>query len=130
MTNKLIFKIYFEIIDKQLENFKKIVAEIVRNNNSFCGMFSTHEELGTFFYDYYFSEDSSKGSIILRYNNNKSAIFYLNNFVKGEYFERIKSLIKFEEFKIIGECSNELKIILKENKPKNISLNFRTFTKV
>lgn len=130
MTNKLIFKIFFEIFEDQLRNFKKIVAEIVQNNTSFCGMFSTQDKLGPLFYDYYFSESSLKGSIILRFKTNDSALFIVKNFVSGEHYKRLQSQIEFEEFTILGECSNELKRLLNENKPKNININFKNFSSV
>jgi len=130
MTNKLIFKIFFKIFDDQLRNFKKIVAEIVQNNTSFCGMFSTHDKLGPLFYDYYFSESSLKGSIILRFKTNDSAFFIVKNFVSSETYEQLQSQIEFEEFTILGECSNEIKRFLNENKPKNININFKNFSSV
>ena len=128
MTDKLIFKIFFNIFNDHLESFKKIVAEKARNTNCFGGMFSTHDELGTLFYDYYFSESSLKGSIILRFKNNESAYFYVKNFVTGEHYEKLKSQIEFEEFTILGDCSKELKNILDKYKPQNISINFQNFS--
>ena len=127
MTNKLIFKIFFKIFDDQLVNFKKIVAEIVQSNTSFSRTFTTHDKLGSIFYDYYFSESSLKGSVILRTKNNISAFLIVKSFVSGEHYERLKSQIEFEELTILGECNNELKGFLNENKPQNIQINFRNF---